>query len=89
MTQENRPKVAAEVRAWAVVAVTMLVQIIGGVWWAATLNAEVKALRELVSELRTQIGSSYSANDAARDLAGVRRTIDDHEGRLRHLERKP
>jgi hypothetical protein len=84
--ETQRPKIAAEVRAWIVVAVALVVQGMGAVWWAATLSAEMKALRDVVADLKQQIASSYTANDAARDLSGIRGTIGDHEARLRAIE---
>jgi prophage antirepressor-like protein len=84
--ESQRPKIAAEVRAWVIVAVTLVLQGMGAVWWAATLNAEMKALREVVQELKSQIATNYTANDAARDLSGIRSVIGDHEARLRAME---
>lgn len=46
---EQRPAVSYEVRAWAAVAVVLTAQLVGAVWWAATLSAEVRALRELIA----------------------------------------
>jgi hypothetical protein len=86
---ENRPKVAAEVRAWVAVTVAIVMQAIGAVWWAATLSAEMKALRDVVSELKAQIAAGYTAADAARDLSTIRVQISDHETRLRAIERRP
>jgi hypothetical protein len=83
----ERPKIAAEVRAWAVVTVAFVVQGGGAIWWAATLNAQLQALREVVTELKVQIASGYTAADAARDLSHIRTQLVDHETRLRGVER--
>ena len=87
MEEPERPAVAAEVRAWIVVGFALLVQMSGGVWFAATLNAEVKALRETISDLRVQLQSGYTALDASRDLVPLRATLTDHESRIRAVER--
>jgi hypothetical protein len=81
-----RPPVAAEVRAWALAVVTLMVQTIGIVWWAATLSAQVNALREVVTELKSQLAVSYSSDDAARDLTPIRTQLLDHEARIRSAE---
>jgi hypothetical protein len=88
-SEQDRPKVAAEVRAWIVVAVAIVAQGLGAVWWAATLSAEMKALRDVVSELKAQIAAGYTAADAGRDLSTIRSQISDHETRIRAMERKP
>lgn len=84
----GRPRVAAEVRAWIVVAVTLVLQGMGAVWWAATLSAELKSLRDVVAEMKLQIGGIYTAADAVRDLSPIRTQVADHESRLRDIERK-
>lgn len=83
-----RPRVAAEVRAWIVVAVAIIVQAMGAVWWAATLSAELKSLREVVSEVKLQVTGIYTAADAVRDLAPIRERLTDHEQRMRRIELK-
>lgn len=47
-TDNDRPPVSAEVRAWLTVSVVLVLQLVGAVWWAATLSAEVRGLRDLV-----------------------------------------
>lgn len=85
---ETRPRIAAEVRAWAVVAVAIIVQLVATVWWAATLSAQVQALREVVTDLKAQIAVGYSAQDASRDISPLRGQIIDHEARIRALENR-
>jgi hypothetical protein len=43
-----RPPIAAEVRAWGLAAIAVFVHTIGIVWWAATLSADLKSLKELL-----------------------------------------
>lgn len=85
---EPRPRIAAEVRAWAAVAAAIVCQLVGTVWWAATLSAQVAALREVVTDLKAQIAVAYSAQDASRDLAPMRSQMVDHEARIRVLENR-
>lgn len=87
-TQEDeRPSVAAETRAWIAVGTVLVAHAIGGIWWAASLSAELKFLRELMSELRSQIGTAYTSAEARRDREVLEAKIHDHENRLRGLER--
>jgi primosomal protein N'' len=83
---EERPRASAEVRAWVLAAAALMVQLIGVVWWAATLSAQMQALREVVAELKAQIATTYSAENAQRDLAPLRAQVGDHEARLRLIE---
>jgi hypothetical protein len=87
---EERPRVsiAAEVRAWISVGTLLAVNMIGGVWWAATLNAEIRQLRDSVAEIKGTYADRYSGADAARDLAITRNRLEDHEVRIRELERR-
>lgn len=43
-----RPPVAAEVRAWGLAIVVVFVHTVGVVWWAATLSADLKAVKDLL-----------------------------------------
>ena len=85
-SREQRPRIAAEVRAWAVVGVAITVQLVATVWWAATLSAQVQSLREVVTDLKAQIAVSYTAQDALRDLSPIRNQLLDHEARIRLQE---
>ena len=51
--KEDRPPIVAEVRAWISVAVVLLVHTVGMTWWAATLSADVRALKETLDRDRT------------------------------------
>ena len=82
----GRPSVAAETRAWIGVGTVLAVNVIGGAWWAATLSAELKHLRDVVTELKVQLADRYSGAEAARDLAATQQMLRDHEQRLRRLE---
>lgn len=90
MSEKERPKVAAEVRAWIGVGAVLIMNTVGGVWWAATLTANLNNLRELVADMKASLGNSYTAAEARRDLSSLQSQLQDHEGRLRALEaRKP
>lgn len=86
--RDPRPSIAAETRAWIAVAVVLLAHAVGGVWWAATLSAELKYVRELMVEMKTQLASAYTAAEARRDFGVIESKIGDHEVRLREIERK-
>lgn len=49
---EERPPVLAEVRAWISVAVVLIAHTVGMTWWAATLSADVRALKEVLERDR-------------------------------------
>lgn len=65
----TRPAIASEVRAWIGVGVVVMAHTVGMTWWAATLSAEVRALRDV--------------------LVRYQEIYQDHEVRIRDLERKP
>jgi hypothetical protein len=49
----TRPPVAAEVRAWGLAIVVVFVHTVGVVWWAATLSADLKAVKDLLVAQQT------------------------------------
>lgn len=49
-----RPPIAAEVRAWGLAAIAVFVHTVGIVWWAATLSADFKALKDLLVAQQAQ-----------------------------------
>lgn len=57
---------------------------------AAAQNQQILYLTEMVSDLRAELrarsADRYTASDAIRDLAPIRRDLADHEERLRVLE---
>jgi hypothetical protein len=83
----DRPPVAAEVRAWIAVGVTLGVNLIGGAWWAATLSADMRNLREAVTAVQQGVAGAYTRNDHARDQSLIHQRLEDHEERLRQIER--
>jgi hypothetical protein len=87
MEQNRRPSVSAELRAWIAVGSVLSINLIGGIWWAATLSAELTFMRELMGELRTKLSAAYTSVEAKRDRESVDVRLIDHENRLRQLER--
>jgi hypothetical protein len=85
---EYRPPIAAEVRAWIGVGVVLAVQIVGGVWWAATLSAQNAGMRDLLVQLRTEMKEYALKSDVDRRFEDQNRALLDHEARLRTMERK-
>lgn len=80
---EKRPRVAAEVRAWVLAAVVLLGYGFAMTWWAATLSAQVAALRDTMGDIKAILGTAYSVTDARRDLSAIEAKLQDHEQRLR------
>lgn len=84
----KRPSVAAETRAWITVAVMLFVNITGGVWWAATLSAEVKNIRELLTDTKKTLETTYREAEARKEkeMSTIQSQLQDQENRLRMLE---
>jgi hypothetical protein len=53
---EKRPPIVAEVRAWILAALAVFIHTVGVVWWAATLSADLRSLRELTVAQQTLHG---------------------------------
>jgi uncharacterized protein (DUF2342 family) len=85
--ERQRPSAVSEIRAWIGVGVVLVMHAVGGVWWAATLSAEMRALRDVVAKLELQIAGTYTGAEAARALADIHKQLNDHELRLRNVER--
>jgi hypothetical protein len=83
---QYRPPIAAEVRAWISVGVVLAVQIVGGVWWAATLSAQNAGMRDLLVQLRTEMKEYALKSDVERRFDEKNRVLLDHESRLRSVE---
>lgn len=66
----ERPSGSAEIRAWIAVGLTLVLNLVGGAWWAATQTKELQHVRELLVEMRD----------------GTNARIADHEARIRILE---
>lgn len=86
-TRTPRPSVASEMRAWIGVGIVILVNMVGSVWWAATLSADLRQVRETLAEFKILTADRYSGSDANRDSALVQRQFLDHENRIRDIER--
>lgn len=88
--QNERPRVAAEVRAWALAAIVFIGQAFGITWWAATLSADFRNLQGQIAELKESLRGGYSATEARRDLSALQAQLNDHEQRIRVVEvRRP
>lgn len=87
----QRPTAMVEGRAWLAVALAILVQSGGAIWWASGLSAKVENLQTTVTEVKTDMKavqhSAQTAAQAAEDKNTLLRQILDHESRLRELER--
>lgn len=59
--------------------------------WAATTLAEVtnriSVIQEQIAMLQDKVDGNYTQADADEDFKPVMRALDDHEQRLRNLER--
>jgi hypothetical protein len=84
----RRPTIAAEFRAWIAVAVTLMINVIVVVYWAATLSENIKTLQTNVAELKSTVADRYTGAQAQKDFTEVYGRIADHENRIRALERR-
>jgi signal transduction histidine kinase len=82
-----RPAMAAEVRAWMVVAGTFVLNLVVVVYWAATLSADIKNLQYQVADFKNGAADRYSNTQATKDFTEVFRQLSDHESRIRAIER--
>lgn len=87
VTKQERPSMSSELRAWVAVGAALFVQIIGGVWWAATLSAQNTAMQSTLSEMRQEMRGYVTKADVDRRMDDQSRVIADHEARLRFTER--
>ena len=79
--------------------VTLILQGISGVWWAATLTAEMKGLSKEVQSLQsfvaTNAANRYTTADAVRDQtriaadqAQILQRVEQQDLRMRDIERQ-
>ena len=85
----SRPPIAAEIRAWIGVGLVLAVQIVGGVWWAATLSAQNASMKDLLVEVRSDMKGYALKADVDRQFNEQDKTIVDHEARIRVIEGRP
>lgn len=68
------------------VIITLVIQTIGGVWWASSMNTNMKYLNDGQSKLEKLISESsalrYTSIDASRDWAANERRINVIEGTI-------
>lgn len=66
--------------------------LLAGVWWAATMTANMKFIQVEVTSLSNQIRETtidrYRGSDASKDFAVVNARIERNESRLLRLEEK-
>ncbi len=79
----SRPPIAAEIRAWIGVGVVLAVQIVGGVWWAATLSAQNSGMKDILTEVRQEMKGYSLKVDVDRRFDDQTKILLDHEARLR------
>lgn len=65
--------------------IVVMGQLIGGVWWAATLSSDVRHLTVAVTAMQN---SQYTRGDAERDQKYVRERMSEIERRLGVIESK-
>ena len=70
--------------------ITLLIHMSGGVWWAATVTAELKHIRKELDSFSVQLASAtndrYRGIDAVKDFKVVSERIERNEVRLIALE---
>lgn len=72
---------------WALIA-ALLTQTGGYVWYSATQAERIRALAEVVQKIERKVDSISETQITARDMSPLSRQIDDHETRIRELERR-
>lgn len=82
-----RPTISSEVRAWVGVGAALILQIIGGVWWAATLSQQNTQMNDLLKEMRAEMKGYAVKAEVERRIDEQLRLFTDHEARLRYIER--
>jgi len=78
---------SAELRAWVGVGLALLVQIVGGVWWASRLSTQNEHLTGMLAEMRQEMKGYAVKSDVDRRMDEHGRLYADHEARLRFVER--
>lgn len=81
-----RPPMMTEVRAWLLVALTFVLQLIALVYWAASLSADIKNLQFQVTDFRAASADRYTLSQAREDWKRYDGNFADHEARIRRLE---
>lgn len=87
VSTQERPTMATEVRAWIGVGLAVLVQAGAGIWWAATLSEQNASMKQLLTEMRSEMKGYAVKVDVDRRLDEQLRTHADHEARIRYIER--
>lgn len=74
------------------VVVGLLMQTMAAVWWASNLQVRMDVLKEQVGALSSLVADgrnrSATVDDLARIYGDLNSKINDHEHRLREIERK-
>ena len=68
--------------------IVLLIQIVGGVWWAATLSAQNTNVKDLLVEVRADMKGFALKTDVERQFQAQGLILADHEARLRANEAK-
>jgi len=70
----------------------MVVQLVGASWWASSMAADVRYMRQDIVKLTLQITQQnderYKASEAAKDFAAVDARMNRYEARLLVIENK-
>jgi hypothetical protein len=82
----DRPLMITEIRAWLTVAIAFTAQLVAIVYWAASLSSDLKSVNQRLSDYQTLTTQKYPASEAEKEFALIKRTLDDHESRLRRQE---
>lgn len=69
------------------VAVTILLQIGAGIWFASYYVANMGHLERAMAKIEVKVDNLLSERITSRDLDPIRQLISDHENRIRNVER--
>ena len=95
MSHNEMEQFRGDIRRWMLKAITTVgvaatVQLFGAVWFVSGLSAEVKYLREEITEVKSSLNAGtqwrYTSIDASRDKELVRALISAIEKRVSHCE---
>lgn len=69
----------------------MIIQTLGGVWWAATMTSDSKYMRAEMADIKLQLASAsngkYTTAEAVKDFGVIEKRLDKLETRVMNLER--
>lgn len=70
----------------------MVIQTMGGIWWAASMTTDMANVKKELVNINAQIlvasSDRYRAADASRDFSIIEKRLDRNEARIANLENR-